>query len=391
MMVVDSFVSAWCTPSRSVSSLANNTNNNNSNSNANDSDVMTNPSMLARNIDSVLTNLGVNNNGIRPSERIRKSPANGIRRPKAPRQRQARQYDLQENEAEIFPVTAIHIARKIDLFPLLSSIFARDYIRKQMFNKNSVVIQLTPHAPDDPPRFVAVFRFGSIVSINVSGRELGLLISDIKKHATEPVLNGLERSDNFGIKIRVQDSEDESDEVTGDYCTVPGALDLNAVAVISNIMAQTVALDTYNDTVDDMLAHFATLNATVNKTGKLSNNDKDYLFKTVASNNAIFIDMISKIRIKDRSDTAWNLTKYENIHYGLRQEFEIDSRFTHIEFKLNLVQQNAKFFVEVLQSQKGQTLEWIIVALIGVECSLMIVEMSGLGERWLTSLAQFLS
>jgi hypothetical protein len=36
-----------------------------------------------------------------------------------------------------------------------------------------------------------------------------------------------------------------------------GSFPENSVAAISNIMGQTVALDTYNDTVDDFLANFA--------------------------------------------------------------------------------------------------------------------------------------
>ena len=55
------------------------------------------------------------------------------------------------------------------------------------------------------------------------------------------------------------------------------------------------------------------------------------------------------------------------------------SRFNHIEFKLDLIQQNAKFFLEVIHSQKSNSLEYIIIVLIAFECVLMILEMSGIG------------
>jgi hypothetical protein len=90
--------------------------------------------------------------------------------------------------------------------------------------------------------------------------------------------------------------------------------------------------------------------------------------------------MISKLRIKDRSDTAWNLTKYESVWYGMRDEFEMDDRFDAMEFKLKLIEQNATFFVNALQSQKSNTLEWIIVVLIAVECLIMLGDMTGMGE-----------
>lgn len=58
---------------------------------------------------------------------------------------------------------------------------------------------------------------------------------------------------------------------------------------------------------------------------------------------------------------------------------KIESRFDHIEFKLNLIAQNAKFFLEILHNQKTNTLEWIIIVLITFECALMILDMSGMG------------
>lgn len=75
----------------------------------------------------------------------------------------------------------------------------------------------------------------------------------------------------------------------------------------------------------------------------------------------------------------------------MKEEFEIDDRFDQIEFKLNLIQQNAKFLLQVLQHQKTNSLEWIIVVLIGVECVLMCVDMSGMGESMMGSLLSMAS
>lgn len=60
-----------------------------------------------------------------------------------------------------------------------------------------------------------------------------------------------------------------------------------------------------------------------------------------------------------------------------------------IEFKLNLIQENAKFFLEVMHSQKSNTLEWVIIVLISFECVLMILDMSGWGERMLSGWSFF--
>jgi uncharacterized Rmd1/YagE family protein len=70
----------------------------------------------------------------------------------------------------------------------------------------------------------------------------------------------------------------------------------------------------------------------------------------------------------------------------MREEFEIESRFENIEFKLNLIQQNAKFFLEMLNEKKSNSLEWTIIVLISFECMLMIMDMSGLGPTLLKAI-----
>ena len=199
-------------------------------------------------------------------------------------------------------------------------------------------------------------------------------------YSNESIPAGFERKEHF--EIVVQPTLDTTAHVVnGDFCIVQD-LDMNAVSVISNIMAQTVALDSYADTVDELLAHFASINNTVKHTGNLK--EKDNLFKVVAENNSLFIDLSSKLGIKDRSDTAWNLSQYDQVHQDMRAEFEIENRSEYIESKLELIQQNAKFFMEVMHNQKSNSLEWIIIILISFECILMVLEMSGLGSALLS-------
>jgi uncharacterized Rmd1/YagE family protein len=325
-----------------------------------------------------------------------------------------------------YPVHAFHVAQSIDLPKVISNVLSTRSVRKMM-ERLSVVVQLQPLEENGhAPRFVAVFRFGSVVFFNVSPRDVADLLWDIKQCATTPVLSGNEHKEKFCVHVQpglydangptpmqdvssssaaaaahVEESNaaahgppDLQDVVTGDYCLVQ-ELNMKAVDVISNVMAQSVALDSYNDTVDSLLQEFEQINKAVvmkdtnrNWFGNLmapkqQNQpilDRDKLFRAVALNNAIFIEMVSKVGIKDRIDTAWNLSQYEDISQGLIEEFDIEQRFEHIEFKLNLIQQNAKFFLEVLSNQKSNSLEWIIIVLIMFECVLMCMEMSGVGE-----------
>jgi len=281
-----------------------------------------------------------------------------------------------------------------------------------MRERLSVVAQLRPKTTtnnattNEAARFVAVFRFGSVVFFNVSPKDITELVKEIKRYSTGSLSPEEQRKDRFCVHVQPPpdtptisrrvgvgsdenniDDYDNDDVVTADYCIVP-ELNMKSVDVISNIMAQSVALDAYNDTVDKLLADFERINNKVTIEGNLSHNDRDKMFRAVAKNNAIFLQL-TKVGIKDRDSTAWNLSQYENISESMREEFDIDRRFEHIEFKLNLIQQNSKFFLEVLANQKSDSLEWIIIVLILLECILMCVEMSGMGGPLFGYLGQF--
>jgi uncharacterized Rmd1/YagE family protein len=310
-----------------------------------------------------------------------------------------------DNEYGSYPVKAVHAAQSIDLARVIANVFLAKSERRMM-ERHSVVVQLRPTtaAGDDQlasSRFVAVFDFGSVVLFNVAPREEADLLREIKQFATGPVLSGSERKEKFCVHVQpdaangaadvtgMMHDGDRDDVVTADYCVVQ-ELNMKAVDVISNVMAQSVALDSYNDTVDELLDQFEGINKKVmSGEGGLTTSDRDKMFRTVAQNNGIFIEMVSKVGIKDRIDTAWVMSQYENISEGMREEFDIDQRFEHIEFKLNLIQQNAKFFLEILAHQKSNMLEWIIIVLISFECVLMCMEMSGVGGIFFGYLGSF--
>ncbi len=59
----------------------------------------------------------------------------------------------------------------------------------------------------------------------------------------------------------------------------------------------------------------------------------------------------------------------------LRDEFSIGDRFAKVEHKINHVQSNTKFFLEILNHQKSNKLEWIIIILIAAEIVIGCVDL----------------
>jgi len=269
----------------------------------------------------------------------------------------------------------------------LSDFFAASPPLRHVFGRTNIIIQLSPPPSTNcplslshsVPRYVAIYRFGSVVFFNLTTKEASRLLDQIKKHAVDPIAVGFERREHFEVALQPR-LETATGKISADRAMVR-ELDMNTVGIVSNIMGQTVALDWHNDTVDELLANFSSVNSSVERTGSFTSMERHTLFQVVARNNSLSIDMVGKLGIKERSDTAWHLSQYEGLHEGMRKEFDLDERFRNVESKLDLIQQNAKFFLEVLQAQKSNTLEWVIIVLISFECVLMIMDMSGWGTK----------
>lgn len=402
--------------------------------NVNNKSVTDDKAQSNNNTNSILADFGVTNNKVRDRNSGSSTAAAGRRKDSSRRRRRRSSIDtnlLDEKSLLGFPrstpgvriiyespiahrivvpenetsdrirVKAVHAAATIDVVAVLGKVFGGATSSastlgelsigaptRHVFGKNgtSILFQLPPPdatpgrtGSDPSPRFVAVFKFGSVVFHNMTTQESGRILSEIKKHASDPVSCGFEKTERFEVAVQ-PDLPEATGEVTSEFATVK-ELEIHSVAVISKIMAQTVALDSYADTVDELLGAFATINTSVKNTGNFSPMDKETLFKVVAQNNSLMMNMIGKLGIKDRSDIAWELSEYDNVYEGMKQEFELEDRFETIEFKLDTIQSNAKFFLEMLAHQKSNNLEWIIVVLIAFESALMILEMSGQGEK----------
>lgn len=149
-------------------------------------------------------------------------------------------------------------------------------------------------------------------------------------------------------------------------------LDKNNISIISTVMSQTVALDYYAQLVDRMLESFTKLNINVENTGEFKLMDHKYLHRLVASNNRIFTNVLSQLGIFEGSDAAWDNNDYTTTWDLLRKDFEIESRFKDLSLKLDIIKDNAKFFLEILHNDGSRKLEWIIIVLIAVEVGIAI-------------------
>ncbi|KAL4139649.1 hypothetical protein PRIC2_003144 [Phytophthora ramorum] len=319
------------------------------------------------------------------------------------------------------PIRAVHIARKMDIANLFQKLYTDRFKVTHYLHKDSIVLRLSGNKNNGhaglvtgvaPPivqnstnntsadtttlsvgaggksitsrrgtdKWVVYFDYGAVVFFNCDQA----LVNTLIKHATRFCGDVFEMRGHEEEMLLVGDPAQQKWSTLVENNVLVREIDHINVHVIAGVLSQTVALEFYERQCETILSEFERLNTDVEKKGPRGalfgreNEQTKRLFKIVASNNTLLIDLVSKLRVIDRKrpgDPAWSQTRYHNMWESLLEEFELNERFQNLNFKLELIQHNTKFFLEVLDSHKGERLEWYIIILISVELGIGVYEL----------------
>lgn len=218
--------------------------------------------------------------------------------------------------------------------------------------------------------YVAAYKYGSVVIFNGREREQEVL-KLCQEFCTEPTKQNY--TEEFPIII--QPSHDEANDLTPDRIILR-QLEFNNIRTLSHVLGQSVALDRYAEVAERMLSNFMHMNSTMKRRGDFKDVKKHKLLSLVAENNMILTDIIAKLGLQERFDIAWKSNQHNEVYEHLREELEIEERFSIVQTKLELVQDNLKYFLEIMQNNKSVLLEWLIIGLISAEIALGVFEIT---------------
>lgn len=186
------------------------------------------------------------------------------------------------------------------------------------------------------------------------------------------------------------------------------------IQTVACVAAQSVALHHYESRVDAELASFRSACAGMAATGSFrQGTPKEDLLRAVAANNVMLAAIMGggsgtggaaavgggnssldgddasssssssssfnstggAIGVMSRLDVAWEDGEAAAVYEHLREDHEFALRLQNLELKLGFVQENLKYFLELMQARKSDTLEWTIIVLIAAEIGVSLFDM----------------
>ena len=238
-------------------------------------------------------------------------------------------------------------------------------------------------------KYVVIYDYGACVFFNCDQRLIRMLQEKLLGHTQGAFDEGAQTVEEY--MLLTDPTQERWSEVRGNSITVQ-QLDIKNVQVIAGVLGQTVALEFYEAQVGAILKEFQGLNDSIEddsdemSSGRFfshlksalnprEENKKRRLLQLVARNNKIYSELLIRLRLLDRKrpgidEAEWKHEHYRDMWEELREEFELQLRFDSLHFKLDMIHDNAKFFLEVFATRRGEWLEWMIIVLITAEIAL---------------------
>jgi len=253
-------------------------------------------------------------------------------------------------------IRAIYVAKEIPISKIKGAL---------PFNEVSTSKETAVYAVDGTD--IYLYSFGSIVLTNCSADMEKTIIHSLAKLGLS--MKDKMISDDYDI---VQDHKIRKFIVTDD-CVLLNRFDPKIVKVVARVLAQSVALESYEEEFENIDKQFMMLNQDLAKDGKLNLSEKQIMMM-IAKNNAVIEEVVSGIGILEKPSSAWESHLIDSLHTRLIDEFEIRERFQDLHYRMEFVQDNYKIFLESFRESYSARLEWIVIILILLEVVLFVYE-----------------
>jgi len=251
-----------------------------------------------------------------------------------------------------------------DLAPLLET--ASSSVRA---TKTQVVAECT-----DPESWIVAYDFGAIAFIGVDDEKRDRVTKAVLGRIGPEPHPPMEEQMLIEVNAEAEPSQQAMAPGVSFDRVVVRALDRRLVELVALVVAQSAAMEYYEEDVDQILARLKEVSEHLAQTGKLSETPRD-LLRFVGDGMSTHNQVVFTLSLLDTPQLAWEDEALDRIYRGLRGQFEIADRFRALDLKLRMIQDNFEIFVEITQERRNYRLELTVAILVALEVVLFVYEL----------------
>jgi uncharacterized Rmd1/YagE family protein len=163
----------------------------------------------------------------------------------------------------------------------------------------------------------------------------------------------------------VELASDRPPEVKFDRVVLPG-LDVRSVELVALAVGQSVGMEYYEDNVDGLVIQIERAARGLADAGRLMDKNSE-LLRLIGRGMATRTQVVHTLSLLDAPALAWDDEALDRLYRDLRVSFAIEDRYSTLDQKLEMIQDNLELMVDLAQHRRSVWLEVAVIALIAVE------------------------
>lgn len=215
-------------------------------------------------------------------------------------------------------------------------------------------------------RYVAFTRFGAVSFWDVSDVEADRIAKEIS-----PFITATRHGSRYTDTIIVYTGA-TAEKVTFEEVHL-AHLGIEEIKIISYVSAQSVALERYEEEIDERLQQLGAVVQDVKERGETTTSPKD-LLRQVGNVLSVKQRAVSSLSLFDKPDETWKDPDIGELYVRLRAQYELRDRFEVLNEKINFLSENNITLLNFISSQRANALEVIVIVLIVFEILLFLLQ-----------------
>src|SRR3989344_5399892 len=255
-----------------------------------------------------------------------------------------------------YGVEAVYVGESIDLKKVQESLKQYTFLNRD----HPLVLRILKD------QYVVLTKFGVVVFWNLQEK----LKKQVIKELT-PFVKSKKESYPYQEKIKVIVGT-SADRVLFSRVDLAD-LSVDKIKIISFVLAQSAALDRYEDDIEANLVNLEGFMESLKNKGKVMLKERD-LLRQIGSTFSVKQTTVAHLSLFDKPDEVWESPELETLYHRLHLEFELQDRFDVLDEKIDFLSENTKMLMDFVIEKRGNFLELIIIILIVVEIALFVVD-----------------
>jgi uncharacterized Rmd1/YagE family protein len=212
-----------------------------------------------------------------------------------------------------------------------------------------------------------LFRYGAVVLVGVRADAEARLLDHLAARVAEPVSPVEVEQAVIHVWPGAEDRVDPDGTITVQ------ALTTERLQIIASALAKSVVLGYYEERIAGAFDRIEPLAERLRRSGALGARPRELLRQIGAVLKTQQV-MVGRVEVEESPELLWLHPELNRLYARLVEEYELRERSRAIERKLVLVQESVGTLLDLVQNQRSERLELLVIALIGIEILLTLFD-----------------